>query len=111
MANTAKGHATLKAGDAEFTLAFTLNALCEIEDRLDCPVSKIGERLADVSAKDMRVILWAGLQEFHSDEISDESAAGNLCTLQQGIEAIKSAFEAAFPPESGGGKPVKRTPK
>lgn len=102
VANAQKGHATLKAGDQELTLAFTLNALCLIEDRLDCSISDLDERLKKAGARDMRVLLWAGLQEFHGEEVPDEEAAGALVAMSDAINAITTAMTAAFPDQ---GKP------
>jgi len=104
-ANAEKGHATLKAGDQVLTLAFTLNALCLIEDNLGCSINDLDERLAKASARDMRVLLWAGLQEYHADEVPEIEAAGALVEMSDAIDAVTAAMTAAFPKAKPSGKP------
>jgi len=38
---------TIQLGDKEYGLLFTINAIDEIQDKFDCPISEIGELMQD----------------------------------------------------------------
>jgi len=103
MANQNRGEVTLPVGDKEYKLAFSVNALCELEDALDMPVAKIGELLNDSANLRMgtvRKVIWAALRDHH-EEI-DLKEAGKLATdIPLVMSKIGEAFRLAFP--SGGG--------
>lgn len=102
MANPHRGGVDLKAGDAVYTLSFSYNALCELEDAFDgLPVPQIAKKLNDpehVSIKDVRRIVWAALRDHHSDV--DLLGAGEVITAAgpaATMDAIGKAFSLAFP--------------
>ncbi len=104
MANQNRGEVTLAVGDKNYKLAFSVNALCELEDALDMPVAKIGELLndsANLRMDTVRKVIWAALRDHH-EEI-DLKAAGKLATdIPMVMNKIGEAFQLAFP--SGGEK-------
>lgn len=101
MANPHRGSVALQVGDRAYTLSFSVNALCELEDHLGKPIAKIADGLndpANVRMSVVRALLWAGLRDHH-DEI-DLKAAGLIASdagIPAVMEAIGKAFSLAFP--------------
>lgn len=114
MPNPHRGSVALQVGDRAYTLAFSVNALCELEDALGKPVAKIADGLSDpanVRLSTVRALLWAGLQDYHP---GTELKAAGLIASEAGIpavmEAIGKAFSLAFPePETDTANPKKAT--
>lgn len=111
MANPHRGEVALKVGDLDYTLSFSINAICELEDALDMPVAKIADMMNDSSNLRMsliRTVVWAALGDHHEGITPKE--AGQIAT-QAGIptvmEAIGEAFTLAFPEAQGKGNPQK----
>ena len=114
MANPARGEARVRIGDRDFTLAYDLNALCEVELLLGMPLQSILERLAQPRLRDMRALLWAGLQRHHPMSVAE---AGDLLgeVLRSGADAtaalgqqLSEGIAAAFPPPAA--SPATATP-
>jgi hypothetical protein len=86
--------------DKERTLAFDLNTLCELEDRLggqEQVIELIGG-LEKGSYKAVRTMLWAGL--LHEDESLDEKVVAGWVTINNFVEIsrrVRSAFNEALP--------------
>ncbi|WEX07370.1 GTA-gp10 family protein [Chelativorans sp. AA-79] len=101
MANPIRGEVTLQAGDEAFTLSFSVNAIVELEDHLDLPVSKIANLLNDpenVRMKTVRALIWAALRDHHEHVTIIE--AGKLATrvgVAGCMEKVGRAFQLAFP--------------
>lgn len=113
MANVAKGEASVVAGGATYTLAFNMNAICEVEDGLDAPMSELDARLASPRASDMRFILWAMLQQHHGDQFPDVASVGEAFGFVEATDAMRAGVSAAFPTAADGdggaaGKPRPR---
>lgn len=107
MANPMKGEATLKAGGREFTLAFNINALCEVEYLLDRSTEQILRALVlDPPLHVVRALLWGGLRQHHPD--LDLKAVGEIMEdlggTEGALDAMGDALTAAFP-EAKGGEP------
>lgn len=107
-ANPLKGEVPVPTGSGTYTLVFSIEALIVLEDTFKKPVDQIGELLTDgLSARDLRTLFWAGLQEYHPD--LDVKAAGRVISeigiTEAGI-TIARAFSAAFgTPEPDSGSP------
>lgn len=101
MANPHRGSVALQAGDRAYTLSFSINALCELEDALDKPVSEIVATIQDpakVRLSGVRMLLWAGLRDHHPEVTVAE--AGEIATdagFTVAVEKIGEAFKLAFP--------------
>ena len=104
MANPARGESRIRIGARDFTIAYDLNALCEVELLLDTPLTAIVERLVQPRMRDLRALLWAGLQRRHPMTVSD---AGDLLgeVIRAGADAtaalgeqLSEGIAAAFPP-------------
>lgn len=110
MANPQKGEVEFDAGGQKWTLAFSVNALCELEDELGMGVNEIAEQMGDVKKmriKFMRAVLWAGLRDHHPE--IDLKTAGELIrelSFAKSMETIGQGFALAFPqPEGKGADP------
>jgi hypothetical protein len=101
MANINKGEVEFTSGKKVYTLSFSTNAMCDLEDRLGKSIVEIGGLMSDTSNVRitlMRTIFWAGLRDHH--EAMTEVEAGRLMDAVGLIEAsqmIAKAFAAAFP--------------
>ena len=112
MANPHRGDVTVSVGDDEYTFSFSINALCELEDRLGKPVSHIVKALGDpdnIRITDVRALVWAAMLD-HQEDITLKEAGKvasdvgfKTCLLQVG-----AALEIAFPPEKSGKKNPRR---
>lgn len=101
MANSQRGEVAFLAGDSSYTLSFSINALCELEDALGDGVNAIAAQLGNPGAvriKTLRAVLWAGLLDHHDGLSIDD--AGRVMTeagIPATMAAIGKAFAAAFP--------------
>jgi hypothetical protein len=100
MANPLRGEVAFTVADVEYTLKFSTNAICELEQLQNKGLNEIVGDLERVST--VRAMLWAALRAKHSDitlkgagEIMDR--AGMPAT----VEAISNALRAGFPPPTG----------
>lgn len=97
MANPHRGEVTFKAADTEYTLVFSTNAICELEELLDKGLNAIVanmERLMTV-----RAMLWAGLRTKHPDiTIAKAGELIDTCGMLVATDVIDKALQAAFPP-------------
>ena len=86
MANPARGETRIRIGKQDYVLAYDLNALCEVEYLLGASISAVMERLAQPRLRDMRALLWAGLQRRHPMTVGE---AGDLLgeILRAGADA------------------------
>jgi hypothetical protein len=111
MANNHRGSVALQAGSVPYTLSFSVNALCELEDAFNQPVAKIAETLGkpeSIRLSTVRTLVWAALRDHHEE--MDIKAAGDVVTdagMAKTMAAIGKAFELAFPAPSGKENPRK----
>lgn len=111
MANPHRGQVDLKAGDKVYTLSFSINAMCELEEQIGEPFPKIAAGLNDaagVKFSTVRALVWASLRDHH-DDVSLE-AAGDLVEvagLPSVMTAIGKAFANAFPAGAAKANPRK----
>src|SRR3546814_13466412 len=93
MANAVKGEASLKAGDKEYTLVMSVNALCEAEDVLGMATDEILARYSSgLSVKLLRGLIWAALQTNHPCTVDE---AGEIIEAA-GVPSAKTALEQAI---------------
>lgn len=106
MANPHKGEVDFEITNTDgaaqtYTLRFSANALCELEDVLDMGINVIATQLSDVKdlrLKTVRAVFWAGLRDHHPGVTLRE--AGEIVTsmtLPVALEVVAKAFTAAFP--------------
>ena len=100
MANPHRGEVAFKAGDADFTLVYSTNAICELEDALNRGLNAIVADIEKLST--VRALLWAGLRTRHPD--TTMAGAGEIIDktgVAAATEAIGRALNAAFPKPEG----------
>jgi len=98
MANKHRGEASLEIDGKAYTLVFTTNALCDLEELLGKSVGQIMQQMDRVST--IRALLWAGLQA--SEPGLTVKAAGDLMHVAGNTAVMKAVTEAlnrAFPQE------------
>lgn len=106
MANKDRGEVTLQAGDVTHIIRFTINSLCNLEDAMGMPITKIGTEL-DAGAKTktiklgtLRTILKHGLiEEKTLDEVGDIIGEAGLPAV---MTAIAAGIAQAFPKAEAG---------
>lgn len=122
MANPHRGQVPLVAGEATYTLSMSINAMCALEDHLGRPIGEIMLEMyavqanpARLSVKLPRAVLWAALQDHHSE--IDEAGAGEVMDhvgVVPALAAVTKAMSLAFPAKEKGkgeGVPQSRPPK
>jgi hypothetical protein len=98
MAGNVKGEVRFEAEGASYTLVFTIDALCALEDRVNKSVEQIGAEMGKSPRLSLlRALFHAGLREYQPS-ISEKKAG----EIMQGIGLDKAgaligeAFTAAF---------------
>jgi Protein of unknown function (DUF3356). len=108
MANAARGSVALQAGDTAYTVSFSVNALCELEEVFGRPAPKLGEIFDDsenIRISDVRKLILCGLHDHHPDVTEkDAGAIAGAAGLQACMDAITRAFQLAFPEATGNSK-------
>lgn len=100
-----KGEVSFEAGGNTFKVKYSMNALCDLEEKSGQDLGMIMERLeTSPSMRDIRTTLWAGLQEHHSDTIIEPRDAGALLPIREAVPIIMEALKAAFPDAEEGAK-------
>lgn len=106
MANPHRGSVALQAGDKAFTLSYSINAICELEEAMGGrPIAQIAQDLQKpekMTVTNVRLIVWAGLRDHHTD--ADLRLAGDVISdagIQACMEKVAQAFVLAFPDQTG----------
>lgn len=119
MSNPTRGTIGFDAGGKHYTLSYSVNALCEMEDRLGAGATAVAAQMADPSQlriATIRTLFWAGLRDHHPD--LTEAGAGGIMSeigIPAALEIVGKAMAAAFPADAGRplagrqGKPGKRS--
>jgi hypothetical protein len=100
VANRFKGDVSFDAGGKSYTMRFSANALCELEDATGMGINALLTILADpakMRLKMVRAVLWAGLQDHHPDVTLHQ--AGEIITdlsLTKAMDLAGKSFELAF---------------
>ena len=96
MANPARGEMAFMVGDEAYTLQFSTNAICELEDYLDKGLNVIVANMERLTT--VRAMLWAGLRAKHPNVTIKQ--AGDIidrCGMAEVTDVIGKALTAAFP--------------
>jgi hypothetical protein len=109
MANPHRGQVALKAGDREFTLSFSINATCNLEDHFDLPIAKIAKKLEkadEIRMGDIRAIIWAALGDNHPEiDLLEAGRIASAAGTEVVLAAVTQCFIAAFPASEASKKP------
>jgi hypothetical protein len=119
MANKHRGEVALEADGKTFKIAFSINAMCELEDLLNRSIVEVmtelegaRENFARLRIKTVRAIVWASLRDHHPESTMED--AGDIVTAA-GVPAVMAkiaeAIILAFPPQSAGSAEGKGKPK
>lgn len=107
MSNPNKGEVAFEADGKRYTMRFSVNALCMLEQETGRGFPKLVEDLANiekVSLTLLRQLLWAALQEEHKGITVMQ--AGELIAAAGGMNVILNkitdAIQLAFPEPQGG---------
>jgi hypothetical protein len=100
VANKQRGEVDLSHDGKTYTLKFSINALCELEDamglRFDEIFSALGER--SMSMNELRSMLWGALRDNHPD--IEKKVVGEIIEGMGVVKAISLVHEvitSAFP--------------
>jgi len=100
VANKFKGDVSFESGEKTYTMRFSANALCEIEEALGMGINTVSNLLADketMRLKMVRVVFWAGLRDHHPETTLHQ--AGEIITdlsLGEAMLLVSKAFQLAF---------------
>lgn len=107
MANGFKGEVALTHDGQPYTMVLDFNALCDFEGETgkNALTALEGMESGDVSASDLRALMWAGLRQRHPEMTLQ--LAGSI--LSENTDAIQRASAAARPdvPPGNGKRPPK----
>lgn len=106
MGNSSRGSVALQVGDTAYTVSFSINALCELEDAFGVTVQEVGALFGEnASMKDVRKLARCALSDHHPD-VSDKEAGKVVSDagLPAFMDAVQKAFKLAFPEASDAGK-------
>lgn len=110
MSMTTKGEVRFSAGEDNYILVFSINALVSLERELGIGVAEVGSQLGQaLRISTLRTIFWAGLLQHHN---LNEEQAGDVIQQIGAVKAgqlIAEAFAAAFPEAAKGGAARPRT--
>ncbi len=117
MANPHRGELSFEVDELTYTMAFSTNSICELEEKLGRAFMSIAKELEQyiqqpetIRISTLRAIFWSGLRKHHPHLTLED--AGDLMTGSGGalkaMELISEGFARAFPtPESKGARPPK----
>lgn len=116
MANQDRGEVSFDAAGETWTLHFSVDAICHVEDAVGRSFTAIAIDMQNkpdsVGMKTVRALMWGGLRDRHPDITL--VAAGELIPHIGGmvgaIEKIGEAFKRAFP-ETKGTRPPQAEPE
>lgn len=106
MANKIKGEVDFHVnGDTVYTLVYTINAICELEDHLGASLQSVMARFerGEWDFRLLRDVFWAGLLTNHR---MDRTAAGDLMTavgIPSAMEKVTESLQRSFPDMVKGG--------
>jgi hypothetical protein len=106
MANRERGEMRLQAGDQTYVLFLTTNACCDVEDKSGKTFNELWEGLTKGSVSALRWLLWAALQDRHSDTVVVPSDVGHIIDAAGGmanaLDQMVAFLKLNTPPEGNG---------
>ena len=100
MANPLQGEYAFSAGDANYTLRFTTNAICTLEKELQSGLNKIIMNMDHLTT--VRAVLWAGIIDHHKSLKTPEEVGPIIdkIGMAKAVVHIGEALKVAFPQSS-----------
>ena len=116
MANAHKGEVEFALDKKVYTLRFSINAMCHLEDATGGSVVELANMMSDpskLSLRTLRTVFWCGLRDHH--EAMTETDAGRVMDelgLVEAAQKVVEAFTLAFPEAANAPSPFppKRQP-
>lgn len=113
MANKHKGEVSFKIDGQEWTLRFSTNALCELEEKAGCGALGFVQQMADwednpgkIEFTKLRLLFWAGLTDNHDVDVKQAGKLISELSIDEAMPKVMEAFQLAFPEQDEGeGKP------
>jgi hypothetical protein len=98
MANRERGEVTLAAGADSYTLALTVNALCEVQAKTGKTYAEILHAVKRIDVVAIRALIFHALQRHHAKEFPNEKLVGDLLErvdggIAGGLRAINDIVE------------------
>ncbi len=112
-ANPLKGEVAFEASGATYTLLYSINSLCALEDRLDMTVQQIGERMSTAMRLSfLRSVFHGGLSTHHATltEVEVGELIEDMGVKRTG-DLIAEAFFKAFSDGKAASEPRPRKAK
>ncbi len=100
MPNPLRGETTLTVEDKTYRVRFSWNAAAEYEVPAGRPLSVGVQEILDgkVSARSLRAMLWAGLQEHHPDvSLKDAGKMLGAIGVKKGLDVMLEAVQYFYP--------------
>lgn len=110
MANPNRGQFEFGAGGKRYTLRYSIDALCALEERFDKNIANLALEISDfdkIRLATVRAVLWAGLTE-HQPDMSEQdcNAIFEDLGLMPVAELVLRGVEASFPKRGGEAAPA-----
>jgi len=97
MANAEKGDVTVTIDGQVYTLALTLNALCELEERFGETWQDVAKLAQQGRLVPLRALLWASMRKHHPDLTIEQFGAINIAELEDVSKAFAALLERSQP--------------
>lgn len=97
MANTHKGEVSVVIGSTTYTLALTLNAMCELQEKFGESWEKVAAKAEQGSPLHLRSLLWVSLRKHHKDLTLEEFGDMDLVDVRSLGRAFAQLVEASTP--------------
>jgi len=100
MPNPLRGETTLTVEEKTYRVRFSWNAAAEYEVPAGRPLSVGVQEILDgkVSARSLRAMLWAGLQEHHPDvSLKDAGKMLGAIGVKKGLDVMLEAVQYFYP--------------
>lgn len=99
MANKLRGEVGFEADGKSYTLAFSINALCQMEDRIGVSVADVGTALSGKRRySTLRSLFWCALCDYHPG-LTEQDAGRIMAAIgtNKADALVAEAFKLAFP--------------
>jgi hypothetical protein len=95
----AKGEVSVEADGKRYTLVYSVNAICKMEDELGDAVKSIGSlAVGGKKFSTVRTVFWCGLLDNHPDlTIQDAGRIIDAIGFDKADAVVGEAFSLAFP--------------
>lgn len=97
MANPHKGEVSVVIGETTYTLALTLNAMCELQDEFGVSWEQVAAQAEQGSPKHLRSLLWVSLRKHHKDLTLDQFGDMDLVDVRRLGEAFMKLVLSSMP--------------